>query len=79
MGLVRDYTPQDMLNNIILHASLGKTYGLPVVITTSADTGNFLLVIPLAKRHSNHSFYCAVKALTAPSSLRSPKCTQTSP
>jgi len=42
MGVVRDYNAQDMYNNIILHATLGKTYDLPVVITTSTEQGNSL-------------------------------------
>lgn len=44
MGIVLDYNAQDMYNNIVLHASLGKTYNLPVVITTSTDQGNSSLV-----------------------------------
>ena len=43
LGVVRDYNAQDMYNNIILHATLGKTYGLPVVITTSTEQGDFLV------------------------------------
>jgi len=39
LGAVRDYNAQDIYNNIILHATFGKTYNLPVVITTSADQG----------------------------------------
>lgn len=42
VGIVRDYNTQDMYNNIVLHASLGKTYDLPVVITTSTDQGVFV-------------------------------------
>ena len=55
MGLVRDYTPQDMLNNIILHASLGKTYGLPVVITTSSDKGD-----PACRLFGGTTFYSLI-------------------
>ena len=40
---MRDYNAQDMYNNIILHATLGKTYDLPVVITTSTEQGDFLV------------------------------------
>jgi hypothetical protein len=42
LGAVRDYNAQDMYNNVIFHATLGKTYNLPVVITTSAEQGCFL-------------------------------------
>ena len=43
LGIVRDYNSQDMYNSIIFHATLGKTYDLPVVITTNADQGDFLV------------------------------------
>jgi nicotinamidase-related amidase len=46
IGIVRDYSVQEMYNNILLHATLGKTYGLPVVITTSTDQGNPLVYHP---------------------------------
>ena len=39
MGTVRDTSPEDMYNNILLHATLGNVYNLPVVITTSTDQG----------------------------------------
>ena len=58
MGAVRDYSAQDMYNNILLHANFGKLYNLPVVITTSTDQGNFLLAISLVV--PNNSFPCAV-------------------
>ena len=44
MGIVRDYSAHEIYNNIVFHASLGKTYDLPVVITTSTDQGNFRLL-----------------------------------
>ncbi|KAL4880653.1 Isochorismatase-like protein [Aspergillus karnatakaensis] len=37
--LVRDYSTNDFRKNMLAHASLGKAFGLPVVITTSSDTG----------------------------------------
>jgi len=61
MGLVRDYTPQDMFNSIILHASLGKTYDL-VVITTSSDKGNLLPIASPPERRFNHSFPRVVRS-----------------
>jgi hypothetical protein len=42
IGAVRDYSVQEMYNNLILHATLGKTYGLPVVISVGGDQGNLL-------------------------------------
>ena len=42
MGTVRDTSPEDMYNNILLHATLGKVYNLPVVITTSTDQGTIV-------------------------------------
>lgn len=54
MGIVRDYNSQDMQNNILLHASLGKTYNLPVVITTSTDQGpNGPLLPEIAEMYPN--------------------------
>jgi hypothetical protein len=37
--LVRDYSPEEFRANIITHASIGKTFNLPVVLTTSTETG----------------------------------------
>jgi nicotinamidase-related amidase len=37
--LVRDFSPEEFRANIIAHASIGKTFNLPVVITTSTETG----------------------------------------
>lgn len=37
--LVRDYAPDQFRNNIIAHAAIAKLFNLPVVITSSADTG----------------------------------------
>ncbi|KIJ42679.1 hypothetical protein M422DRAFT_170847 [Sphaerobolus stellatus SS14] len=37
--LVRDFSPEEFRNNIIAHAALGKVFGLPTVLTTSAETG----------------------------------------
>lgn len=39
--LVRDYTPLEMRNNIYTHAAIGKVFKLPVVMTTSAQTGHY--------------------------------------
>lgn len=37
--LVRDYTPDQFRNSIIAHAAVAKLFNLPVVMTSSADTG----------------------------------------
>ncbi|KAL3482926.1 Isochorismatase-like protein [Aspergillus germanicus] len=37
--LVRDYGTNDFRNNMLAHAALGKTFNLPVVMTTSSDEG----------------------------------------
>ncbi|KAJ7583613.1 Isochorismatase-like protein [Mycena floridula] len=37
--VVRDYEPDQYKNNILAHAALGKTFGLPTILTTSAQTG----------------------------------------
>ncbi|KAL2851102.1 Isochorismatase-like protein [Aspergillus pseudoustus] len=37
--LVRDYGTNDFRNNMLAHAALGKTFDLPVVMTTSSDFG----------------------------------------
>ncbi|KAI1824279.1 Isochorismatase hydrolase [Xylaria intraflava] len=38
-GLCRDYDAVQYRNAMFAHAALGKVFGLPVVITSSADTG----------------------------------------
>jgi len=54
VGIVRDSTTQDMYNNILFHANLGKTYNLPVVITTSTDQGpNGPLIPEIAEMYPN--------------------------
>jgi len=39
LNVVHDYTPGDFYRNILMHASLGKEFNLPVVLTTSVETG----------------------------------------
>lgn len=36
---VRDYGPTEFRNNIIAHAGIAKLFNLPIVLTTSAETG----------------------------------------
>ncbi|OBZ74394.1 Uncharacterized protein YcaC [Grifola frondosa] len=37
--LARDMTAVNMKNNILAHAALAKVFGLPTILTTSAETG----------------------------------------
>lgn len=37
--LARDKTPADTKRSILAHAALGQIFGLPTVLTTSAETG----------------------------------------
>ncbi len=36
---VRDYSVVEFRNNVLAHAALGKLFGLPTILTTSAETG----------------------------------------
>ncbi|KAI5804304.1 Isochorismatase-like protein [Geopyxis carbonaria] len=36
---VRDQTPSEYRNNILAHSALGKLFDMPVILTTSAETG----------------------------------------
>ena len=38
-GLVQDMNPVEYRNNIIAHAELGVLFGLPTILTTSAEHG----------------------------------------
>ncbi|KAL5342045.1 Isochorismatase-like protein [Aspergillus crustosus] len=52
--LVRDYSTNDFRNNMLAHACLGKAFNLPVVITTSSDTGpNGLLLKEIRELYPN--------------------------
>ncbi|KAF9022766.1 Isochorismatase hydrolase [Hymenopellis radicata] len=55
--LVRDYTPEEYKNNIMAHASLGKVFNLPTILTTSAETGpNGLLPREIIEMHPDAPF-----------------------
>lgn len=41
--LVRDFEPEEYRNNILAHAAIGKVFNLPTILTTSAETGVFLI------------------------------------
>jgi nicotinamidase-related amidase len=75
VGAVRDYSVQEMYNNIVLHATLGKTYNLPVVITSSTDQGN-AFCLPFLWWDNPLS---TLQAPTVLFSLRSLNCTPTTP
>ena len=36
---VHDYEPTEFRNNIIAHAALAQLFNIPIVLTTSAETG----------------------------------------
>jgi hypothetical protein len=44
LQLVKDYTTAEFRNNVLAHAEFGKLFGLPVIMTTSAETGTSGLV-----------------------------------
>ncbi|KAH9915930.1 ycaC protein [Epithele typhae] len=55
--LTRDHSPVEMKSNILAHAALGKVFGLPTVLTTSAETGpNGPLPSEIIAMHPNSSF-----------------------
>lgn len=37
--MVHDIQPDQYRNNVLAHAAIGKVFGIPVVLTTSAETG----------------------------------------
>ncbi|RVX67403.1 hypothetical protein B0A52_08756 [Exophiala mesophila] len=39
LQLVKDYTPAEFRNNVMAHAEMGKLFGLPTILTTSAERG----------------------------------------
>jgi hypothetical protein len=41
--MVKDINPSEYVNNIVAHAALGPLFNLPTVLTTSAETGRFLI------------------------------------
>ncbi|KAI0698738.1 ycaC protein [Earliella scabrosa] len=55
--LARDKTPADTKRNILAHAALGKIFGLPTILTTSAETGpNGPLPAEVIAMHSDAPF-----------------------
>ncbi|RXW19005.1 hypothetical protein EST38_g6849 [Candolleomyces aberdarensis] len=41
--IVNDQTPVQLWSNVLAHAELGKIFGLPTVITSSAETGELII------------------------------------
>ncbi|KAH6672154.1 Isochorismatase-like protein [Halenospora varia] len=55
--LVRDYGTVEFRQSILAHAGLGKLFGLPTILTTSADTGpNGALPKEIIAMHPNAPF-----------------------
>lgn len=43
--LVRDFQPDQYRRAVLAHASIGKIFNLPVIMTSSSDTGAFFSII----------------------------------
>lgn len=41
--MARDLSAVEMKANILAHAAVGKVFNLPTILTTSADTGMYIL------------------------------------
>lgn len=39
--IARDFSAVDMRSNILAHATLGKIFNLPVIMTSSSDSGKY--------------------------------------
>src|SRR5262245_16938525 len=48
-SLVQDYAPEEFRNNVLALAGCGKTFKLPTILTTSAETGPNGVVMPELK------------------------------
>lgn len=48
-SLVQDYGPDEFKNNVLALAGCGKTFGLPTILTTSAETGPNGVILPELK------------------------------
>ncbi|KAJ5746993.1 uncharacterized protein N7511_008689 [Penicillium nucicola] len=55
--VVRDYGTNDFRNNMLGHASIGKVFNIPTVLTSSSDGGpNGLLLKEITDMHPNATF-----------------------
>jgi nicotinamidase-related amidase len=48
-SLVQDYAPEEFRNNVLALAGCGKTFRLPTILTTSAETGPNGVIMPELK------------------------------
>jgi nicotinamidase-related amidase len=48
-SLVGDYSPDDFRNNVLALAECGKTFNMPTILTTSAETGPNGVIMPEIK------------------------------
>jgi nicotinamidase-related amidase len=48
-SLVGDYAPEELRNNVLALAGCGKTFSLPTILTTSAETGPNGVILPELK------------------------------
>lgn len=48
LQLVKDYTTAEFRNNVLAHAEFGKLFNLPVIMTTSAETGILNPSVPMS-------------------------------
>jgi nicotinamidase-related amidase len=49
-SLVQDYGPDEFKNNVLALANCGKTFNLPTILTTSAETGPNGVILPELKK-----------------------------
>ena len=49
-SLVQDYGPDEFKNNVLALAGCGKTFNLPTILTTSAETGPNGVILPELKK-----------------------------
>lgn len=52
--LVKDINPVEYRNNIIAHAELGALFGLPTILTTSAENGRSPAMKPMLSLISDY-------------------------
>jgi nicotinamidase-related amidase len=49
LSLVHDFTPEEFRNNVLALADTGKNFGLPTILTTSAEDGPNGVIMPELK------------------------------
>lgn len=58
-SLVQDYAPDEFRNNVLALAGCGKTFKLPTILTTSAETGPNGVIMPELKDMYSDAPYIA--------------------